>query len=261
MPKSPELFFGTTNAKTARLGIATFSLPAGHTCPGAKDCLAKRTQVEKIVKGVPKMVNKLIDGEDTKFRCYAASMEVSFSSVGVSVDRNLAKLKAAKTVEGMTDLIDGCLPPKMWHTIRVHSGGDFFNFNYFLAWMEVARRNPRRKFYAYTKSLPFWVKAMALIPSNFVLTASYGGKWDKLIEDHKLKHSIVVYHPEEAERLGIEIDHDEKLARNPRVLSFGLLIHGQQKAGTVAAAAKKRLEVEGVPHTYSRVSSKFSAVG
>lgn len=260
MPKQSGLFFGTTNAKLAHQGISTFSLPAGHSCPGALDCLAKRETVDKTVDGVTRSVSKLVDGPHAKFRCYAASMEVSFATLGISVARNWELLKEAKTVEKMVKLIDESLPPKRWHTIRVHSGGDFYSFDYFIAWMEVARLNPERKFYAYTKSLPLWVKGMALVPGNFILTASYGGKWDKLIETHQLRHSIVVFSPEEAKRLKLKIDHDDKLARNPRLGAFALLIHGMQKKGTEAAAALTRLRHDNIPHSYSRVGSKHSAI-
>jgi hypothetical protein len=240
----PEDFltFGTTNAKLAGQGIATFSLPAGYTCPGAKDCLSK----------FDRKTRKIRDGRDTEYRCYAASLEASFRSVSDSVDRNLALLKKAKALPTMVDLIENSLPQRGFSTIRVHAHGDFYSADYFIAWMELARRNPKRLFYAYTKSLQLWIRFQPLVPQNFVLTASYGGKWDALIEKHDLRNAVVVYHPDEATALGLEIDHDDSLARDPKVKRFALLLHGTQAAGSDASAAIKRLKQEGVAFSYGR---------
>lgn len=79
--------------------------------------------------------------------------------------------------------------------IRVHSNGDFFSVKYFQAWMLVAKEHPEILFYSYTKSLPIWIRYKHLVPKNYVLTASYGGKWDYLIRKHRLKYAEVVFTP------------------------------------------------------------------
>lgn len=236
------LSFSTGNAKLRKSKTAVFSLPAGFTCPGACDCLAWFDRDE----------NKLKDGPKSKFRCFAASSEAAWSSVRKSVDKNLALLKQAKTIPAMAELIDMSLPSRYYENIRIHADGDFYNQSYFKAWLEVARRNPKRIFYAYTKSLPIWIANRDDIPENFVLTASLGGKWDALIEPNGLRSAKVVMHPDEAEELDLEIDHDDSLARNPDGGDFALLLHGVQPKGSDAAVAKKRLVDEKVPHAYSR---------
>jgi hypothetical protein len=158
----------------------------------------------------------------------------------------------------MAELIDFSLPARRFERIRVHVAGDFFSAAYFMAWMEVARRNPERLFYAYTKSLHVWVKCQGLIPDNFVLTASLGGKFDHLVDKHDLRSAVVVMHPEEAEAMGLEIDHDDSHARDPEVRKFALLIHGAQPAKSKASRAIKRLKDEGVAFSYSRKKSKTS---
>lgn len=238
------LSFNTDNAKLRGTQTAAFSLPAGYTCPGAKDCLA----------WFDRDVKKLKDGKDAKYRCFAATMEAAFPSVAKSVHRNLSILKQASTVEGMAEVIHMSLPSAYYKNIRVHADGDFFSANYFVAWMEVARRNPERVFYAYTKNLPVWVRYMKLVPSNFVLTASQGGKWDELIAKHNLRHAVVVFHPEDAEALSLQIDDDDRLARDPSVAAFALLLHGVQAAGSEASLALKRLKAEGVEFSYSKKS-------
>lgn len=242
------LKFGTSNVKLAGTSTATFSLPSGYTCPGAKECLSYFDREQ----------HKIKDGKNTKFRCYAASLEATFPSVLASVDYNQRLLKEAGTVEAMAALIERSMPAKAWSNIRVHAHGDFYSANYFLAWMEAARRDPKRNFYAYTKSLPFWLRHVNMVPGNFVLNASFGGKFDHLILEHGLKHSLVVFHPEEAKKLNLEIDHDDSLARNPGVKRFALLLHGTQAAGSEASAALKRMRREGVEYAYSRIVSPVS---
>jgi hypothetical protein len=134
----------------------------------------------------------------------------------------------------MRDLIHASLIPSEFY--RVHVSGDFFSQDYFDAWMDVARRNPSRRFYAYTKSLPFWVKRVQTIPKNFALTASIGGKFDALIVQHNLKHCRVVYSQGEARRLNLPIDFDDSLAQTKRG-NFALLLHGTQPAKSAAACA------------------------
>jgi hypothetical protein len=128
--------------------------------------------------------------------------------------------------------------------VRIHVSGDFFSQDYFDAWVEVARCRPETLFYAYTKALPFWVRRKNELPDNFILTASYGGTHDHLIEAYGLRSAKVVFSEEEAASLGLEIDHDDSHAMRPGP-SFALLIHGVQPAGTPAAKAVAQLRAQG----------------
>jgi hypothetical protein len=139
----------------------------------------------------------------------------------------------------MSDLIQQSLPDSKW--VRIHASGDYFNQNYFDAWLTVAKNNPNILFYGYTKAIPLWVKRLKSIPKNFKLTASYGGTHDHLIKQYNLRYSLVVKSPEEAKELGLEIDHDDKLAYGGKK-SFALLLHGQQKAGSKWSTAWSNLK-------------------
>ena len=236
----PSLSFGFDNAKLTGQGIATFSLPAGYSCPRAKECLSRASR----------KTGKIIDGPNTKIRCFAATMELRAKSLRQSVDRNLRILKQAATVEEKSDLIYDAMPRRGWRTIRMHVNGDFFDESYFLAWMDVARREPDRFFYGYTKSLDFWVNNMAAIPDNVLLTASWGGTLDHLIEPNNLRSALIVQHPKVAELMGLEVDHDDSLARNRDVHKFALLMHGTQPKGTEAAANLTVMRREKVPFSY-----------
>jgi hypothetical protein len=118
--------------------------------------------------------------------------------------------------------------------VRVHVSGDFYSQAYFDAWMEVARRTPDKLFYAYTKSLLYWMRRKDVIPANFRLVASKGGRYDDLIKEHKLRYAEVVYSEREAKQRGLKIDHDDSLAY-AGTKPFALLIHGNGASGSLQA--------------------------
>jgi len=230
------------NPKTRLAGyVESVSLLSGHACPYAFECLAK----------VHKVTRKLVDGKFAKHRCFSASNEASFPTVYNARKHNTDLFQSCNSVGEMRDLMDVSIR-KALDPFRIHIAGDFYNQMYFDAWMEYARDNSYRVFYAYTKSLPYWIKRMGDIPDNLSLTASYGGRADNLIEKNKLKYALVVNHPDEAKRLGLEIDHDDSHAIANDGQSFALLLHGTQKAGTESADALKRMNRENIKYSYSK---------
>jgi hypothetical protein len=230
------LKFGNPNDKlkkmVKRLGVTlkTFTLPAGYTCPGAKDCLSRADRI----------TGKIKDGPDTEFRCFAASAEAVYPSLRKMVWHNFELIRATlkKGVDALADLICESLPKK-FDVVRVHVGGDYFSEKYLQAWIEVAKRNPDKVFYSYSKSLLF-IKKYAL-PSNLVVTASRGGKYDELIDLHGWKEALVVYSEQEAIDKGLEIDHDDSHAAFGKE-NFALLLHGVQPKGSVAGEALKQIK-------------------
>ena len=75
------------------------------------------------------------------------------------------------------------------------------------------------------------------MPDNLIMTASRGGKWDHLIDEHNLREVVVVYSEEVADELGLELDNDDSPAADPdrRDQNFALLIHGMGPAGSLQA--------------------------
>lgn len=228
-----KLSFGFGDAKLST-SIATFSLPAGHACPFAKNCHS----------WADRHTGYITDGKHLQFRCFAASQECLYPSVRQSRWNNFTMLKVAKSLEGMANLIQRSLP---WGVtvVRVHVSGDFFSETYFLAWLNVALNNPLVVFYGYTKANPFLVKYKKHLPPNFRFTASFGGTADALIEKHDLKSAEVVFSTEEARRKGLEIDHDDSHAIYGNE-SFALLLHGTQPPGTDASKAWRALIKQGI---------------
>ena len=215
------LIFGKRNKKLSS-AIATLTLPSGYTCPGSKSCHAKANRV----------TGKIIDSKNLTFRCYHCSLEACFPNVRQKAWHNFDLLKG-KSKQEMIELIQESLPNKL--VIRPGEGGDFFNQDYFDAWLEVAKLNKHILFYAYTKSINFWIKRLKDIPKNFILTASYGGKYDSLISKYNLKHSKVFNTIEDARREKYKIDIDDSLARNKSIKKIGLLLHGNGPAGSFQA--------------------------
>ncbi len=238
-----KLKFGDPNAKLKKmikkvgLVLKTFTLPAGHTCPAAKDCFSR----------ADRETGKVTDGPDTVFRCFMASAEARSPSLRKLVWHNLELIKEAlkrdaqagfENMPHTSQLIHKSLPKK-FDIMRVHVGGDYFNKEYLQAWIEVAKLNPDKVFYSYSKSLHLF-KQFAL-PENLVLTASRGGKHDDLIDLHGWKEALVVYSEEEAAERGLEIDHDDTHAAFGEE-NFALLIHGTQPAGSMASQALQAIK-------------------
>jgi hypothetical protein len=224
----PLLKFSRGNAKLGK-SIYTFSLPSGHSCPNALECLSKSDRAN----------GKIKDGPHTRFRCFSASQEALYGTVRNQRWHNFEALKGL-TSEQMQSLIFLSIPSKA-RMVRIHVGGDFFSQAYFDAWVEVARMLPNVTFYAYTKSLPYWVSRIHKIPSNLILTASRGGRRDEMIKTYGLREAVVVFSVEEAEKLGLPIDHDDSHAYTQGG-SFALLIHGTQPSGSDAGKAKSKLK-------------------
>ncbi len=217
--------------------VYSFDLLSGVFCPMAMLCRSRARRNEETGK------RTIEDGPRTKFRCFSASQEVLFTNVYENRKRNGDAMLDCKSSFEMADKLIAVLP-KDAAVVRIHVAGDMFNNMYFRAWMLVACRRPDILFYAYTKSLQFWIDNMANIPNNLVLTASRGGTQDSAIEEYNLREAVVVFSKEEAAEKGLEIDNDDSHAADParRNQSFALLIHGVQPKGSDAAAALRILK-------------------
>ena len=213
-----------------------FDLPSGRTCPMASECHSYA-----VLNKDGKLTVK--DGDNNKFRCFAASQEAQYPNVykarKYNLDLILESLKGEYGFYRTYELINASIEKHKTRNInkvRIHSSGDFFSGEYLRCWFAVARLNPLMKFYCYTKSLHLFGTNVS-IPENFFLTASMGGLRDDLIHKGYFKRwAIVVNSEDEAIKKGIEhigkpykIDKDDSSCFKPD--PFALLIHGTQKKG------------------------------
>jgi hypothetical protein len=169
------LTFSTGNTKLLELAhslglkanqVTSFDLPAGYTCPAADICQSFSNRES----------GKITDGNNCKFRCYAASMEARYKPVRKAHWRNFDALHKL-TLNAMVELILSSIPVTA-KIVRVHASGDFFSKRYFQAWVKVATIRADIKFYGYTKVLSY---VNADKPDNFHLIYSYGGKMDSKV--------------------------------------------------------------------------------
>ena len=199
----------------------------------------------------------ITDGLKQLYRCYAASDEAKSPQVRAARHWNFELLRHETEYE-MFRRIQASLPKKA-EIIRIHVSGDFFNQKYFNAWASIAKLNPKILFYAYSKSLKYWLEykeePYTDIPTNLKLTASWDHSNHQLIKQHQLKFARVVFSEEEAAKLELEIDHDDSHAYKGDK-SFALLLHGTQPKGTMAAKAKNKLVTSGVKHSYGKRKTK-----
>tara|TARA_R110002126_G_scaffold36633_1_gene111180 strand:- start:4 stop:597 length:594 start_codon:yes stop_codon:yes gene_type:complete len=173
--------------------VYEWNLPSGFTCPFADECLVK----------VDRNTGKF-DNKSKSYRCYSASAE-RFPGVRKSRWTNFDFVRSG----GVPEI------PKKAEAIRIHSSGDFYSQSYFDMWLKLCKKNPAVEFWAYTKSLNYWVNRLNEIPNNLVLTASRGGRQDNLIELHNLKNVEVI--KKESQRKGRPIDIGDNEARKPKI--------------------------------------------
>lgn len=206
--------------------IYSFDLLSGHSCPFASKCLSK---VVETVDG-----RRIQDGEDIEFRCFSASQEALYPSVYDHRKRNFDIVRRYHTGREIAGIINHAMPTDAG-IVRVHVAGDFFSDRYFRAWLSIAEIHPDKLFYFYTKAIPYLIRYRESLESlsNIVYTASYGGKYDDLIESNGLRYVRVIRSTLERDHYGLQLDSDDSHAADPKMRSqsFGLYIHGAQPAG------------------------------
>ena len=230
-----KLKFSKGNKKLSKHTLV-YSHPAGITCPGANSCKAWIT-----LKDDKRILNR---GNESLFTCFAASEELRYPNVFKARRYNYQIIKSYvlnNDLIGLTELINWNIQinKKNITKVRIHESGDFDNLLYLQAWLNVAKLNPKIKFYCYSKSLNLFLEV--LLPNNFYMVASYGGRFDHLIDTGYFpKYSKVVFSEEEAIRLGLEIDKDDSLCFENK--PFALLLHGMQEKGSKAGEALKLIK-------------------
>jgi hypothetical protein len=178
--------------------VYEWNLPSGFSCPSALECLVK----------VDRKTGKF-DNKSKAYRCYSA-MQERFPAVREHRWKNFDFLR-----KGGKPII-----PTKAKAIRIHMSGDFYSQDYFDMWLQICLENPEVEFWAYTKSLNYWVNRLHNTPNNLILTASKGGKFDNLIDEHGLKNVEIIKSKDKAKGRPIDICDDQ--ARLPYI-NFCLL--------------------------------------
>lgn len=181
--------------------FVNFNLPAIKTCPNAGEC--------------------------AKF-CYARQGRYMFSNVANALEEHYKLTQQDNFRELVQAEIDKFKLDKYKYFVRIHDSGDFDRETYFADWILLAFNNPQVEFYAYTKMVSMCKKVAHLLPKNFTIIYSYGGKEDHLIDPEKDRHSKVFNSVEELEKAGyMDATGNDHVALE--TLKVGLPIHGTRK--------------------------------
>ena len=145
--------------------VLNFSLPAYKTitgkvvCPFAKDCV--------------------------KY-CYAQKGNYKYPSVIKGLNN---RYELSKTDEFVPKMNATIILERPTH-VRIHDSGDFYSIDYLNKWIQIANDNKDVIFYAYTKSIKFFIDGLKL-PKNLKIIFSEGSKTDNLINVAKDRHARI----------------------------------------------------------------------
>jgi hypothetical protein len=242
--------FSSGNAKLPDTTL-TFALPSGFTCPGALLCLAQADQ----------LTGRITDGPKQLFRCHEASIEARRTSARKSRWRNYELIRHLDAGPMAELLMAGISAARMYKTthLRWFTGGDCFSPALRDAIIQCSTATPELIHYLYTKNLWIWVESAENpsrpmpLPPNLRLTASWGGKFDHLLEAGIFPRTAKVLNtPEEAATAGLEIDYTDQLAWQDEPTHFCHLAHGGQPPGSAAGNAIRARRKAGQFSGYSR---------
>lgn len=203
-----------SNGKLAKANIHQFSIPA------AEASIVKDGKIVKM-KTCP-MAGACLDF------CYAQVGSYAFKASMVAHARNL-QFVIDEPFDFKDAMVDAIKRKRKVHAIRIHDSGDFFNRGYFMVWKAIMEECPTVQFYAYTKMVPLFKKleAEGMLPENFTVIYSQGGKFDHLIDKDKDRHSHVFSSEEDCIAAGYVLNElDDMPATDRTIKKIGLVVHG-----------------------------------
>ena len=158
-------------------------------------------------------------GECAKF-CYAQKGAYIWSNVKPAFERRLEATKR----DDFVDLMIKEIRKKKANRIRIHDSGDFYSFEYYWKWVNIAKALPDVLFYAYTKSIPV-IRIKHVKPINLKIIQSYGGKLDHLIDTSK-PHAVIFDSKQDLLDAGyLDASKDDTIAAKIGNIKIGLIKH------------------------------------
>ena len=149
------------NAKIFNFSIPAYKTKSGKvTCPFAAACV-KYCYAQK--------------GNYTRFPIVQELMEQKYE---ISKQNNF------------NSLMNEEIKKKKATHVRIHDSGDFYSVKYLSKWIQIAEFNPSIIFYAYTKSIKFFLDGL-LLPNNMKIIFSEGSKTDELINIKEHRHARI----------------------------------------------------------------------
>ncbi len=196
------------NSKVSKLDAVSFGIPAFKSADGFKTC-PKAGACAAV--------------------CYARQGFYTMDNVQATREHNLAKARG--DLREFVRMAVEDLQTMTYKLVRIHDSGDFFSQDYLSAWVEIAKRNPGKTFYAYTKSLHLDYSAL---PSNFKLVQSEGGLMDASI-DKTRPHSRIFRSDYARRQAGYGHGSNTDTLAIRGEVKIGLIYHGQKKLSDAQA--------------------------
>lgn len=195
-PEAPPMSMNEDNEKLKKDHIVSFSLPAGHTSPNKGDNVGP---------------------------AYAMVNSKSWKKALSDSADNWASAERDDFVPRMNEMLKKYKPDQK---IRLHDSGDFYSQPYVDKWHEIAKQNPDKKFYTYTKALDLNLKKLQNLPNMHVIQ-SVGGKYDSKVNIDE-PHSYIFPDKDTLHANGYEdaSESDAPAARNSN--KVGLVVHGAE---------------------------------
>jgi len=183
------------NAKIFNFSIPAYKTKSGKiTCPFAKECV--------------------------KY-CYAQKGNYTrFPKIGELMEE---KYKISKTNTFIPLMNEEIRKKKATH-VRIHDSGDFYSIAYLNKWISIANDNKEVIFYAYTKSIKFFINGLKL-PKNMKVIFSEGSKNDNLINTAKDRHARIFKSKELLQAAGYINASDNDLKAITENKKVGLVYH------------------------------------
>ena len=128
--------------------------------------------------------------------CYAQKGAYIWSNVRPAFEKRYEATLKDDFVQIMSEEIR----KKKAEYVRIHDSGDYYSKSYRDKWFEIAKRNPKVRFYSYTKSVPLFKDVE--IPENYDLIFSLGSKVDHLIDQSTDRHSKIFDSKDELDQNG-----------------------------------------------------------
>jgi len=155
--------------------------------------------------------------------CYAKQGSYNFANVKTAREFNLyASLQDNFVDNAISDL----RRMRKVNTVRIHDSGDFYSFEYYRKWCDIAKALPHIIFYAYTKTVN--MDLFTDKPDNLRITQSLGGKHDKLV-NLGMPHSRIFSSEEDRIRAGYEDGNVNDVLAIEGATKQGLVFHGNKK--------------------------------
>lgn len=209
----PKKLLGS-NSKLAKANIWQFTLPAAK----ASVVIDGKLQEQTVCHGAKKCLDF----------CFSSVGSYNFRASLVAHTRNLQYVLDAP-FDFADQMIKEIKSKRKVHAIRVHDSGDYISRAYFMVWKSIMEACPEIIFYSYTKVTPLFKKleAEGMLPPNFTVIYSEGGKFDHLIDKDKDRHSHVFSSEEDCLKAGYVLnEEDDKPATDRNILKIGLVVHG-----------------------------------